>query len=181
MKYFNCRRAYRTYKNKFYDIENIITKRNDGKTNYYLIKWKGYAISDCTWEPISNLFYAMEMVKEFEENFPFSINHKLLNEFLIEFKKHKQHFKKKSLKKQKIKKEKENKIIIYIDNMDLDNKNEENKECEISKTESNPLVEKNEENINKDNKLNIFNIEKNDSETSININQEKLKRPTLIW
>ena len=181
MKYFNCRRVYRTFKNKFYNIENIIIKRIIGKTNYYLIKWEGYAISDCTWEPISNLFYAIQMVKEFEENFPFSINHKLLNEFLIEFKKHKQHFKKKSLKKQKNKKEKTNKIIIYIDNMDLDNKDEENKECEISKTESIPFVKKNEVNINKENKQNIFDIDKNDSETSININQEKLKRPTLIW
>ena len=43
------------------------------------------------------------------------------------------------------------------------------------------LWKKKKENINKENKLNIFNIEKNNSETSININQEKLKRPTLIW
>ena len=181
MKYFRCRKTNRHLKNTFYKIENIITKRNDGKRNYYLIKWVGYPISCCTWEPISNLFYAMEMVQKFEDNFPFSINQKLLNEFLIEYKKQKRE--KRLLKKKKKKEAISNKIIICIDNLDLDyngEKKEENKEEESIKIETNSEFDKIEENSNKEESFNFI-INKNENELFNDNNEGKLKRPVLIW
>ena len=75
---------------KLYDVEFIITSKIKGKKKFYLIKWKGYPITDCSWEPISHLSNVNDMVKEFDDNFPNSINHKNLKEFKLELKKHKQ-------------------------------------------------------------------------------------------
>ena len=72
-------------KNQCYAIEDIITRKTEDGKNYYLIKWKGYSIAECTWEPISHLNLAVDMVEEFDNNYPHSINQKLLNEFLMEY------------------------------------------------------------------------------------------------
>ena len=76
-------------KNKSYDVEYIITSRTEGKKHYYLIKWEGYPIKDCSWEPISHLSNIMNMVNEFDDNFPNSIAQKALKEFYIELRKYK--------------------------------------------------------------------------------------------
>ena len=112
------------FKNKLYDVENIITRRTIGKTSYYLIKWKGYPLTDSSWEPISHLYNIIDMVKEFNDNFPYSIKKESLNILFSQLKKHKSQ----KMKKKKIKKKKQynnknlqiNKIIIPIDNIDLE-------------------------------------------------------------
>jgi hypothetical protein len=138
-----------TKNDKCYDVEYIITRRTEGKQNYYLIKWEGYPIKDCSWEPTSHLSNVMDMVHDFNTNFPHSIHQKSLKEFYIEFQKyeHKKLLQKKRLlKSRKDKKNEFNKIIISLEeNEDEKTKigsntitlceNEENKENETASTD----------------------------------------------
>jgi len=169
--------------NKSFNVENIITRRIDGKKNLYLIKWEGYPITDCTWEPISHLSNIIDMVKEFEENFPQSINQKLLKEFYIEYKKyeHKKFLQRKRvMKSHKNKKVKSNKIIIPLDDYEFECKktDEEDKEDEdVSKIDSNSIYENNQnmktacKNI-----VDSTDILKNDENVF-----GKLIKPIIIW
>jgi hypothetical protein len=59
---------------KIYDVEEIIDKRKIKNKTEYLIKWKGYNFSECTWEPKENIF-SKKMIKNFEKQF------KVLNQF----------------------------------------------------------------------------------------------------
>jgi hypothetical protein len=38
-----------------YEVEKILTKCGEDNQIQYLIKWKGYPMEDCSWEPASNL------------------------------------------------------------------------------------------------------------------------------
>ena len=58
----------------YYEVEKIITRRFKGKNKLYLIKWLGYPITDCTWEPISHLGNINTLVEQFDDNFPNSID-----------------------------------------------------------------------------------------------------------
>lgn len=53
-----------------YEVEEILDKeerkRGKGISIKYLVKWKGYPLSDATWEPLSNLENAKEAIKEYE-------------------------------------------------------------------------------------------------------------------
>jgi hypothetical protein len=42
-------------KDEFFEIDEIISMRKTSKDKFYLIKWKGYDISQSTWEPAGNL------------------------------------------------------------------------------------------------------------------------------
>ena len=177
MKY---KQSSKTSKRKLYDIESIITHKIKGKKKYYLIKWKGYPIIDCSWEPLSHLSNVIDIIKEFEQNYPFSIDHKALKEFKIEYKKYK--YKKKS-KKNKLQ---NNKIIIDLCNMNLCSKDEGTKMEEdfiIKKIEN--KMEKNIFNENVVNENKIVEIIINDSSNFMdNINNDetsKLIKPILIW
>ena len=162
--------------NKSFDVEKIITRRMDGKKCLYLIKWEGYPITDFTWEPISHLSNIIDMVQEFEENFPQSINQKLLKEFYIEYKKyeHKKFLQKKRLmKRQKGQKLESNKIIISLDDTDcsktLNDDNEKPKieiKC-ISLCENENDV--NKENEDKDNDINYDKINKDEEDNIKNV------------
>ena len=47
-----------------YDVEKILDKRTYYGKIQYLIKWKGYPISESSWEPKSNL-NCPELLKDF--------------------------------------------------------------------------------------------------------------------
>ena len=48
-----------------YEVERILRKRiRRGKTEY-LVEWRGYRPEDSTWEPLSNLDNASDLIKEF--------------------------------------------------------------------------------------------------------------------
>ena len=51
-----------------YEVEKIIDKRIINGKLEYKIKWVGYPMSQCTWEPIRNLANIKPMIKEFENN-----------------------------------------------------------------------------------------------------------------
>lgn len=48
-------------------MESIVDSQIDADTmeHMYLIKWKGYADSENTWEPKTNLSHALDLVKAF--------------------------------------------------------------------------------------------------------------------
>jgi hypothetical protein len=49
-----------------YHVEKILDKRTiENGTFEYKVKWKGYPMSQCTWEPYSNLKNISEMLDEF--------------------------------------------------------------------------------------------------------------------
>ncbi len=51
-----------------YEVEKIMDKRYKNGKIEYLIKWVGYPITECTWEPLCNLTNIKPMIKEFEES-----------------------------------------------------------------------------------------------------------------
>jgi hypothetical protein len=56
-----------------YEVEEILnSKKNRGAraTLRYLVKWKGYPITEATWEPKSNVVHAKEAVNNFHRKYP---------------------------------------------------------------------------------------------------------------
>ena len=49
-----------------YLVEKILDKKMIKGSEYYLIKWEGYPISECTWEPKSNLTNSKDILRKFE-------------------------------------------------------------------------------------------------------------------
>jgi len=49
-----------------YEIETIMSHKKCGPGYWYLIKWKGYPISDNTWEPASGFKNAQEILTEYQ-------------------------------------------------------------------------------------------------------------------
>ena len=54
-----------------FEVEKILDTRPQGRRRkmYYLVKWKGYPISDNSWEPEENI-HAEELIKEFHKRNP---------------------------------------------------------------------------------------------------------------
>jgi len=53
---------------EFFEVEAILDKKKIGSKWKYLIKWVGWSMNDCTWEPLENL-NCNELVEEFEEKY----------------------------------------------------------------------------------------------------------------
>ena len=49
-----------------YEVERILDKKIISETAHYLIKWKGYDISESTWEPKQNLKNCTRTLQHFE-------------------------------------------------------------------------------------------------------------------
>jgi len=49
-----------------YEVEEILDKRTRYGKIQYLIKWKGYPLSEASWEPEENL-NCLELLKEFNK------------------------------------------------------------------------------------------------------------------
>ena len=184
MKYLEKKRDNDWTKDKFFDVENIITRKTEGKKNLYLIKWQGYPIADCSWEPISNLTNILDMVDNFEKNFPNSVDQKTLKEFLIEYnrskavnvlKKKRKRRKNDMMQKRGPKISEISDIIISINNSDYginrDEKKEEHKENESDTSNINNII----------NDVDNFN-DNNDNNDSNDLNDKigKLIKPILI-
>jgi hypothetical protein len=50
------------------NMESILNHRGKGKTWKYLIKWKGYDLSDATWEPEDNVHAPLLVKAYFSQN-----------------------------------------------------------------------------------------------------------------
>jgi len=55
-------------KSKIYEVESLLDKRKRKNKTEYLVKWKGYNFSECTWEPKENI-YAPHIIKNFEKEY----------------------------------------------------------------------------------------------------------------
>ena len=194
MKYLLSKKRFNNDKN-YFDVEKIITRKIDGKNKYYLIKWVGYPIKDCSWEPVSHLKNISHMVEIFDNNFPSSIDKKGLKRYSYVINRKESHIiriKNPFLKAKcfrKIKKNKERNIIISIDNSRI-NINLENKEIKEEKKEEEKEIVKNDTeteinicNNNDEDKQNL-NLYENLNELNMKVDYErnnlKLKRPILI-
>jgi transposase InsO family protein len=49
-------------------VEKIISKRKKGNVVEYLVKWEGYPEWEATWEPISHLALAKDVIKQYEHS-----------------------------------------------------------------------------------------------------------------
>ena len=194
MKYLFGKRRFNNDKN-YFNVEKIITRKINGKKKYYLIKWVGYPLKDCSWEPISHLQNISHMVEIFDNNFPASIDKKGLKRYLYVINRKESHIiriknpflKTKGIRK--LKRKKESNIIISIDNSGI-NINIENKDNKEEKKEEKKEILKSDKeteiyicNTHDEDKQNL-NLSENLNEVNVEINNEKnnlkLKRPILI-
>ena len=171
------------HKDTYFDVESIISRKCNGKNKLYLIKWAGYPIKECTWEPITHLHKIINLVENFEKNFPNSINKRFLKNYLRatnnnlkrKIKRKNQYIKNRDLKNRN--NIKNNHIIIDLQNSVIIN--EENKIKEET--------ENKEQGDNLD--IKIIEIEElktdiNESTNDITLEENsniKLRRPILIW
>jgi hypothetical protein len=53
-----------------YEVDQILDSRYRRRQLQYLVLWKGYPISDATWEPITHLQNAPEAIHDFHQRYP---------------------------------------------------------------------------------------------------------------
>ena len=53
-----------------YEVEEILDSRVKNRCLEYFIQWKGYGVSERTWEPSSNVKNAPQKVCEFHHRYP---------------------------------------------------------------------------------------------------------------
>ena len=53
-----------------YEVEDILDSKILRKRLFYLVKWKGYPISDNSWEPAYHLLNSKELIQEFHSQYP---------------------------------------------------------------------------------------------------------------
>jgi len=179
----------------YFIVDKIIARKLVGKKKLYLIKWKGYPVGDCSWEPISNLVNITNMVEDFDKNFPNSIDKRRLKKYLKVIKQRSNHIikiKNPFFKKIVFKNEKntiEDNIIICIDNNNLFNKVKEEKKEEEKENDGENIKETKEiiiddNNIFKGSDKNNFDyIEKLNEFNSISDDKHRseLIRPIIAW
>ena len=53
-----------------YEVEYVVDSRYKGKHLEYLVHWKGWSDTDRTWEPLSNLGNAADVICDFHASHP---------------------------------------------------------------------------------------------------------------
>ena len=90
-----------------YEVEKIINCKYFKNKKYYLIKWLFYPINQSTWEPKSNLKNLGYLIKEFEAQYPSTIDKNMYTIFCNAIKN-------KSIKNDKNNKESINSHMKYL-------------------------------------------------------------------
>ena len=110
--------------NEYYNIEKILDRKKVNGKIHYKIKWEGYPMDQCTWEPLENLENVKALVDEYNQNHSTKNNppkgkktNTLLNKKRKEEIKQKNHENENNLKQIKTQIKKNNKEPSYkIDN-----------------------------------------------------------------
>ena len=194
------------YGKDFFEVERIITRKYKGDKKYYLVKWVGHSLKDCSWEPASNLENIKSMVENFDNNYPNSIKKRLLKKYfrLIHGSKRNRYRNKNHLELKKNLQNKDdsnnNNLIIRIHNSINFNKEEKEKEKEekykrievlIKRSDNKDDEEYKQETLDKINDekkyedkivnkgdINLFKIENKPTNDN---DAPKLIRPIIIW
>ena len=58
----------------YYNIEKILDRRRVNGKFEYRIKWEGYPMNQCTWEPLKNLENAKSLIEEYDKAHPINID-----------------------------------------------------------------------------------------------------------
>ena len=48
-----------------YEVEGILQHQGTGACHWYLVLWKGYPLTEATWEPESHLTNALDILEEY--------------------------------------------------------------------------------------------------------------------
>ncbi len=54
-------------KQTFYQVEDIVDKKDENNIIKYKVKWKGFPLSEATWEPVENLTNVEALINQYEE------------------------------------------------------------------------------------------------------------------
>ena len=157
-------------KEVYFTIEKILDKMKIKDKIFYKIKWKGYPMEECTWEPLENLQYALSLVEQFDKEWTNKSkkkskkSKKLLNN------------KRKKPKDENITKKQINKEFQQNDNItrefqQTDNINKENQQTDSINKQNTHIDNINDQNIQSDS-INEQNIQ-NDNINSQNNIEEK--------
>ena len=65
---------------KEYQIEQIVDKKVEKGKNFYKVKWHGFPMSQCTWEPSSHFNKAKEYIEDYEARMQNIITSKIIND-----------------------------------------------------------------------------------------------------
>ena len=57
----------RKSKQDYYSIEDIVDKKEENGITKYKVKWKGFPLSEATWETPDNLGNAQDLIDHYEE------------------------------------------------------------------------------------------------------------------
>ena len=184
MKYIQSDKIKKRKKvyHKLYKVEKIITRKIVDGRRLYLIKWEGYSIKYCSWEPLCHLINILDMVENFENDYPKSIDLNKLYIFNREYEYYKSR-KEKNQRKKRLNKDTQleiseiDKIIINIEQYTEDIPNNEDKS-----TKNNALMEeKNTTNgINNSGEKECMNISPNLNNEN-NSYYKELIEPKMIW
>ena len=135
-----------------YEVEKIVDKRIKNGKIEYKIKWAGYSMNECTWEPLKNLENIRKMIEKFNMN-------------LMSKKEGKTALDKKLLGKKKENPEKINKIDEIERNINSQNHFDNNQNDNQEQISNNDIVNNN--NIQNDNISNNSNLESNNTNENV--------------
>jgi hypothetical protein len=63
------KKALAASKEALYEVDKVLERKEVNGALLYKIKWKGYPLSACSWEPLDNLDNVMDLVEECDQQY----------------------------------------------------------------------------------------------------------------
>lgn len=115
---------------RFYEVDQIMGRRKINNKYEYLIKWKGYSISESTWEPGEKLFTIQDLIKDYDDYCD---------------KKEKKKKNRKRGKKKDLKRENDEQTNVSNKKLDMEEDEKKEKEENVNKEDTKQNIDKEEE------------------------------------